>query len=46
MAPQVSNSEITEAEYDKAKARAQRSGKFVTKGDMQAARERLQPART
>jgi histone H3/H4 len=42
---QVSNSPITLAEYNKAKERAQRAGgKFITKGDVQQALEKLQHA--
>jgi hypothetical protein len=43
---QVSNSELTQLEYDKALAKAQRGhSKFITKGDVQQAQERLQHAR-
>jgi hypothetical protein len=43
---QVSNSEVTQLEYDKALAKAQRGhSKFITKGDVQQAQERLQHAR-
>lgn len=43
---QVSNSAVTQAEYDKALAKAQRGhSKFITKGDVQQAQERLQHAR-
>ncbi|KAF8064520.1 KIN4A [Scenedesmus sp. PABB004] len=43
----VSNSAVTEAEYEKALARASRGrGRFITKGDVAAAQERLQHART
>ncbi|WIA39359.1 hypothetical protein OEZ86_005468 [Tetradesmus obliquus] len=42
----VSNSAVTQAEYDKALAKAQRGhSKFITKGDVQQAQERLQHAR-
>jgi histone H3/H4 len=42
---QVSNSLITAAEYAKAKDRALRAGaKFITKGDVQQALEKLQHA--
>jgi hypothetical protein len=43
---QVSNSELTEGEYDKARVRGARGGKVITKGDVAAAAERLQHART
>jgi histone H3/H4 len=43
---QVSNSLITPQEYEKAKTRAARTGaKFITKGDVQQALEKLQHAR-
>jgi hypothetical protein len=45
-AAQVSNSSITQEEYNKAKERAARSGaKFITKGDVQQALDKLQHAR-
>ena len=43
---QVSNSPITKEEYEKAKAKAAKAGaKFITKGDVQQALEKLQHAR-
>jgi len=43
---QVSNSLITPEEYDKAKKRAHKAGaKFITKGDVQQALDKLQHAR-
>lgn len=42
---QVSNSPITPEEYERAKAKAARAGaKFITKGDVQQALEKLQHA--
>jgi histone H3/H4 len=42
---QVSNGLITQDEYDRAKKRADRAGaKFITKGDVQQALEKLQHA--
>lgn len=44
---QVSNQEVSEEEYARTLAKAQRNNsRFVTKGDVQLARERLQHART
>jgi histone H3/H4 len=43
---QVSNSLITEEEYNKAKEKASRAGaKFITRGDVQQALDKLQHAR-
>lgn len=46
MMVQVSNSPITEQEYNKALAKAEAAHtKFITKGDVEQAKERLQHAR-
>jgi hypothetical protein len=46
-AVQVSNQEIEQSEYQRSFDRAKRSnGKFITKGDIQAAKQHLEHAHT